>query len=520
MCDLILHNANVITIDPLCPRAELVAVNGSQIASVGDNGLLRKLRKPETQAIDCEGGTLLPGFIDAHCHIRSYAESLVCLNLSPRAGIRSISDIQRCIRDSCSNRPPGAWVRARGYNEFYIAEKRHPNRLDLDAAAPLHPVRLIHRSGHAHVLNSLALQLVGISEETGDPPEGLIDRDPETGKPAGILYGMGAYLAGKIPSLEDAGIERGLMQANENLLSYGITSVQDASAANDLNRWRWFEKMKARGIFKPRVTMLMGKKGFEESREKAFLSDLPTAVLKSGGVKILAGQIAGDLNPRQEALNEMVSAVHEAGLQAVIHAVEEPVIEAACNAISYAVGRFPRQDHRHRIEHCSVCPPSLMKKIAGLGIAVVTQPSFIHYHGDRYLATVPDSQLPYLYPVGSLLRNGLMVGASSDFPMADPNPLVSACASVARMTEGGKKISAWEGVAIYEALKMHTLGAAAAGFEEGIKGSISPGKVADLVVLSEDPFMVDPDQIKHIRVRMTILDGKVAWADSKFEKRR
>jgi predicted amidohydrolase YtcJ len=516
MCDLILHNANVITLDPVCPRAELVAVTGNRISLVGGNELLPTLRRPETHIIDCAGGTLLPGFVDAHCHLRSYAENFVALSLSPREDIRAIADIQRCIRDYCVGRPPGAWVRGKGYNEFYIAEKRHPTRWDLDVAAPHHPVRLTHRSGHAHVLNSLALRIVGISEETGDPPEGLIDRDPATGTPTGILYGMGAFLAGKIPSLEDAAIERGLKQVNHNLLSYGITSIHDASAVNDLNRWKWFEKVKAGGMIKARVTMLMGKRGFEESPQKAFSSRIPAAELKVGGVKIIAGQVSGDLTPSQEDLNDLVSAVHEAGLQAVIHAVEEPVIEAACNAISYAAGRSPRPGHRHRIEHCSVCSPLLMRRIAGLGITVVTQPSFIHHHGDRYLATVPDDRLPYLYPIGSLMRNGLMVGASSDFPMADPNPLVSIGAAVTRMTEGGQILFPREGVTVYEALIMHTLGAAAAGFEEGIKGSISPGKLADLALLDENILAIRPERIRNSRVMLTLLDGKIAWVHSAF----
>jgi predicted amidohydrolase YtcJ len=511
MCDLIIYNANVITMDPLQPKAGLVAVNGNRISAVGDQDLLGNLMKPKTQIIDCGGGTILPGFIDAHCHIYAYAANLVSLRLSPDEPIRSIADVQQRIRDCSRKLPSGAWVRGKGYNEFYLDEKRHPNRWDLDAAAPLHPVIITHRSGHAHVLNSLALQLAGIAESDGDPAGGMIDRDPETGQPTGILHGMGAYLSARIPPMEEAEIERGLALVNEKLLSYGITSVQDASTRNDRKRWMLLEEIKTRGVFKPRVVLLLGRNGFAESQHMAFVSRCDKADMRTGGVKIMVGRITGDLNPSQEELNEQIAAIHESGFQAVIHAVEEPEIEAACKAISYALRKYPKLDHRHRIEHGSVCSPPLIRKIASLGIAIVTQPAFIYYHGDRYLAEAPGDQLPHLYAMRSFLRNGLMVGCGSDFPVVDPNPLVSIGAAVTRRTQGGETVCAQQSITVLEALMAHTLGAAAAGFEEGIKGSISPGKVADMVVLSEDPFAVDPDQIKNIQIQQTILDGTAAW---------
>ncbi len=515
MCDLILFNANAITMDPARPKAGLVAIDGNQIATVGGNEALTGLRRPKPRIIDCHGRTLLPGFVDAHCHVHAYAESLVSLDLSPREQILSIPHIQRRIRDACEKLPAGTWIRARACNEFYLAERRLPNRWELDVAAPSHPVKITHRSGHAHVLNSVALQHVGISEGTGDPPEGLIDRDLETGLPTGILYGMSAYLAGKIPPLEAARLERGLRLANENLLSYGITSIQDASAVNGLREWRWFENQKARGVLQPRLTMMRGWKGFEESLPGSFGSPLNAAHLRPGGVKIIAGLVTGSLHPSRNALNDQVSAIHRAGLQAVIHAVEEPVIEAACDAIASALRQSPGQDHRHRIEHCSVCPPALLRRLGELHITVVTQPSFIYFNGDRYLETVPSDELEHLYPLDSIVRSGLPVAAGSDFPICDPNPLVGIGAAVNRTTESGKRVLPQQGISVSAALKMYTLGAAGAGCEEGIKGSISPGKFADLVLLEEDPFAVDPVRIKDIRAMMTILDGKVVWESAR-----
>jgi predicted amidohydrolase YtcJ len=511
MCDLILLNANVITMDPVQPKAEWVGIRGDRIVSVAAGGSLRKLRESKTQIIDCGGKSLLPGFIDTHCHVHAFAESVVSLDFSDRREFHSISDIQNKLLDACRNAPSGTWVRGKSFNEFYIDERRFLNRWDLDLAAPLHPIKITHRSGHAHILNSLALTLSGISEETGDPCDGLIDRDPETGIPTGILYRMGAYLAAKIPPVDDLELERGLILVNDKLLSCGITSIHDASSGNGLQRWRQYEAWKARKLLQPRLTVMMGFKSFADTPRETFSSFIGHSDLGLGGIKIIADQVTGSLHPGQEELNEQVLIIHKRGRQAVIHAVEEPVIEAACNALKYALNHQGRNDHRHRIEHCSVCPPSLLRKLAGLGVTVVTQPAFIYYHGDRYLRTVPDDQLEYLYAIGSMLRNGLSIGFSSDFPISDPNPMVGICAAVTRMTQDNHRVLPREGVGIADALKMYTLGAATAAFEERIKGSISPGKVADLIMLSEDPFAVPPEGIKDIQVLMTVLGGRVVW---------
>jgi predicted amidohydrolase YtcJ len=510
MTDLILFNAHVITMDPLRPSAELVAIEAENIVFVGNNDNLLTLARARTQLIDCDGKTLLPGFVDAHCHVHAFAEALVSLDLSPGAQVHSIKDIQGHIRGRAGRLPAGEWIRGKSYNEFYLSEKRHPNRRDLDAVAPLHPVKLTHRSGHAHVLNSLALERVGIGEETGDPPGGLIDRDPVSGVPTGLLYGFGSYLAGKIPPLESAEMERGVESASQKLLSYGVTSVQDASFANGLERWKQFERWKIDGLFRPRLTVMTGLDDFSKGARASCITSFPCAELRLGGVKILADEATGSLHPCQEDLDQAVNAIHAAGCQAAIHAIEENVIEAACHAIRFAVQKSPRQDHRHRIEHCSVCRPALLRRLAGLGAVIVTQPSFVYCNGDRYLQTVPQDQLGCLYPFGSMLESGLLVGAGSDFPLADPNPLVSIFAAVTRKSRSGSRLPQ-QGISVLEALAMHTISAAAAGFEEGMKGSIAPGKLADIVMLRDNPLSIEPDRLEDNRVMMTIVGGKIAF---------
>ena len=510
--DTIFYNAQVITLDTAAPAASFVAVKGDRIALVSGMGLSEELKRKAARVVDCSGKTLLPGFVDAHCHVTAYAESLVSVPLSPGDGVRSIPDIQDRMCAACAQVSPGEWVRGKSYDEFYIDEKRHPTRHDLDEAAPSNPVKLTHRSGHAHVLNSLALQNAGIDAATGDPPGGIIDRDLETGLPTGLLFGMGGYLSERIPGLDEAEIERGVERANEKLLSYGIASVQDASPSNDLKQWKRFESWKQRGLFVPRITMMLGLRAFSAFDEKTYSCSLRGTDLRLGAVKIMVDRVTGSLEPSQEELNEIIASVHAAGFQAAMHAIEEPVVEAAIEGIAYARSLHPRSDYRHRIEHCSVCRPALLEKLADLGCMVVTQPAFLHYEGERYLKTVAADDLENLYPVGAMAAGNLRTGFGSDFPIVDPNPMVGIGAAVTRRTEDGRRVPGKE-TDLLQAIKMQTLEAAAGNFEENLKGSISPGKLADFVLLSEDPFSVFPDRIKDIRVSLTVLGGRIVYGD-------
>jgi predicted amidohydrolase YtcJ len=509
--DLILLNANVITVDPFCHRAEAVAICRSRILGVGTNSEASNLAGARTRVIDCSGKTIVPGFIDSHIHLSAFAESLATLNLGPQNDVRSLSDMQARIRELAQTQPIRTWIRCGGYNEFYLKEKRHPNRWDLDVASSIHPIKLAHRSGHAHVLNSLALKLTGITAETPDPEGGLIERDLKTGQPTGLLYGMGDSLAALIPPLDAQQLNRAIERASDQLLSLGITSIHDASSRNDNERWNRFKQWKAQGLLKQKVSVILGVKGFEEYQKGILTGEGDESLLRLGGAKILLDETTGRLNPSQGELNELVLAIHRSGLQAVIHAIEKNPIEAACTAIEHALKRSPRPDHRHRIEHCSVCPPSLARRIASLGISIVTQPSFIYYNGDRYLKTVPDFHLQHLYPIKTLIENGVHVAAGSDCPISPADPLIGMYAAITRMSETGETLSAKECISPAEALRLYTAYGARTSFEETAKGSITPGKVADLVVLSDDPTTVSPEEVKNITVEATILDGKVVW---------
>jgi len=508
--DLILYNAKVITMQPEQPTAELVAINSNKILDIGSNENLGYFKGTRTELIDCQGKTVIPGFNDAHCHPRGFAASMLGIDCRPPL-VGSIDEIKALIRKQAAQTPKGRWIRAMNYNEYYLSEKRHPNRWDLDEAAPDHPVRLYHRSGHACVLNSLALKMAGISRETPEPPGGLIERDLETGDPNGMLFGMNPYMEKVVPILSEDELGTAYRLADQEYLSNGITSLQDAYRVGSLERWQMYQQLKEREGIKVRISMMVGAEAVGELQERGLSMGSGNSQLRMGGAKIILQTVTGSMDPSREELNRLVYEAHKAGFQLAIHAVEEDTLEAAITALERALHQIPRDGHRHRIEHCSVCPPHLMQRLKNIKAMVVTQPSFIYYNGERYLATISQNDQKWLYPIGSLLRGGIEVAGSSDSPIVPPNPLVGIYAAVSRKATTGQILLPQERILSLDALKMYTLSAAYSSFEEKSKGSINPGKLADLVILSDDPTQVMPEEIKDIQVLMTIIDGRVVW---------
>jgi len=467
--DIILKNANVISMEPGQPVAELVAIKGDKVRLVAGSGELEQVRGAKTRVIDCQGRTVVPGFNDAHCHIFSFIRKLLSLDLSP-SSVSSIKGIKAIIRRQVQNTPPGEWITGTDYNEFYLAEKRHPDRRDLDEVAPHHPVVLAHRSLHACVLNSRALSLAGITRATPEPPGGLIDR----------------YL--------------------------GTGELQDATVVNDYGRWQTLHGLKEAGEIKSRVSMMIGAGALPEFQQHGLTFGSGDSQLRLGAVKIMLNEATGELQPSPRELNRMVLDTHRAGFQVAIHAVERMSVEAAIGALEYIDCQYPRAGRRHRIEHCSQCPPRLLERLRRLGAVVVTQPPFIYYSGERYLATLPVSDLKWLYRIGSFHRSGLTVAGSSDCPVVPADPLVGIYAAVTRRDESGQQLLPREAISAGAALEMYTKNAAHASFEEKTKGSLAPGKLADIIVLSDDPTKTPPERIKDIKVEMTIIGGEVVWA--------
>jgi predicted amidohydrolase YtcJ len=506
---LVLRNAGAITMDLRRPQARTVYIQGGHILKVSSRDIDPKLAGDEAQVIDCRGRTVIPAFHDAHCHVTAFAESLLNMDVSP-ASVKSIEDIVSRIKAAAQILPSGAWIRCAGYNEYYLAEKRHPILRDLDRATTDHPVKLTQRSGHAHVLNSAALALAGITGSSEEPPGGMIERDLETGEPNGLLFGMGPYLAELIPPAGDTEMEGAISRASRMLLELGITTVQDASPGNGPERRAKFFDWIRRGVFLPRTVMMSGPEGAGQLLQGEEFNQEGTGLIR-GAVKIMLDEVRGSLNPSQEELNRLVLEIQDRGRQAAIHAVEENTVGAAITALEHAARKRPGKGRRHRLEHCSICTPAAAARLSHVGAAVVTNPAFIYYSGERYLATVPQEQLCHLYAIEDMLRAGIRVAAGSDAPVAGPDPLKAIYAAVTRLADNGRQVTPAQAVPAMEALRLYTSGAAYSCFLDGTLGTLSKGKYADLVLLNGDPLRAGPAELKEIRVEMTLMDGKVVY---------
>lgn len=524
MPDLLFTNANVVTLDPALARARSIRVRGDRIIEVSAQANQQPGSDARARRIDCAGRTIVPGFIDAHGHVFAHGERLLTLDLGPGA-VDSIEQIGQRLRARADSLPRHEWIRARGYDEFHLLEKRHPTRHDLDAAAPAHPVRLTHRSGHAHVLNSVALALAGITHESEDPRDGVIDRDLETGEPTGLLYGMHELVARVVPRLSGAQADRAIELASESLVAFGVTTVHDTSARNDLRRLESFREWALRGRLRTRVRMAIGWAAFQRLA-RAELAELAADAAGTGetdrvsaaGVKVIVHEATGRLSPPQSELDAIVEAIHRSGWQAILHAVEPATIAAACAAIERAVARAPRADHRHRIEHGSVCPPELARRIAAAGITVVTHPGFVYFNGERYLRTMPAEETRHLYPLRTLSESGVALAGSADFPVSPPDPLAGIRAAVTRRAANGERVGAQQAIDAVTALRLYTTGAARALRVEHDRGSIRSGALADFVILDADPTGVKAGH-DSIGVSATWIGGEMVFERRASERR-
>ena len=540
-----LINARVLTLDPEQPRAEAVALRGETIIAVGGQADVARLAGPGTQTIDCQGMCLLPGFVDAHCHLLATASSLQGLHCGPEE-ISNIQELQAAIRHRADSTPHGEWIRGFGYDDLALDERRHPTRWDLDPAAPRHPVRLDHRSGHATVLNSQGLRLAGIHQDTPDPVEGVIERKEDSGEPTGVLMEMGTFLRQRLGQLRgQKETDEGIARLSRLLLSNGITSVHDAGPNNDLARWDALRSLQTSGRLQCRITMLAGARHLGDFLMEGRRWGDGDQWLRLGHVKIMLGLTTGALQPDIEELERIVHEAHQSKFPVAVHAVEQEAVAAAAKVFEriqsgcplereprhtlssgavdwgrLALGGTPSDSiPRDRIEHCAECPPALAAQVYRSGAMVVTQAGFIFWNGERYRQRVDPGLLNSLYPIGSLNRYGIAVAFGSDSPVIDPNPWPAIYSAVTGFSRDAQPLAGnrddpplcTQMVPIEAALRMYTIAGAYADGTQNIKGTIRPGKLADLVLVDQDPTTVDQETLKDIHPVLTIMGGRVAW---------
>ena len=523
--DYVVINAKVFTINEDQPQAEAFAVKGDRFTAVGSSSDMRNLASSGTEIIDAEGMTVVPGFIDAHSHPSSAGvNELVQVN----ADLRSITEIKEVLRQRAAITQEGQWVRAFKYDDTKLAEGRPINRFDIDEVVPNHPVVVGHRGGHTGVYNSMALALAGVTSETPDPPGGRFYRDSN-----GVLTGLAAERAryvfnSLIPSDSTREQRRdGVKLITELMTKAGLTSVHQTGASrNDMIA---YQDARADGGMRFRMYLFPRVQLFEDLVNAGIRTGFGDEVLRIGAVKFSADGSAsertmrmstpfegrpddyGILTMSQEEIHEAVENAHRNDFQIGIHANGDVTIELVLNAYERVQRLWPRNDPRHRIEHCSLVNPALLQRIKDLGVIPAPFYTYVHYHGNKWVE-YGEEKMRWMFAHKSFLDYNIPVAPASDYTPGPFEPMMALQSMVTRKDFDGRVWGPNQRITIDQAMRICTLNGAYASFEENIKGSITAGKLADFVILADDPHDVDPDNIKNIEIVRTVVGGTTMYA--------
>lgn len=521
--DLVLYNGNFHTMDKAHPRVSAVAIRGDRFVAVGKDEEMRALIEPNGRAIDLQGRTVTPGFIDAHIHFLSYGLSLRAIDL---INTPTLLSAQERVRARAETTPAGQWLTGRGWDQSVWANGDFPNRADLDAISTEHPIFLSRKCGHVGWTNSMALQLAGIDANTPDPDGGEIERDA-AGQPTGILKENALGLIFRIlaePSPEEAiDAVRLAMQTVHKMGIVGIHNLEGAIAL------RAMQQLRAAGELKVRVTAQIPEADLDSAIALGIHSGLGDKFLRFGAVKVfsdgaLGARTAWMIDPYEgepqnfgisvasaEHMKEVVEKASRAGLAVFTHAIGDMANRVVLDAIE-ATRRAGIGLHlRHRIEHAQVLHPDDLDRFAALGVIPSMQP--IHATQDMLVADKHwGERSRYAYAWRTLWDSGAMLAFGSDAPVETPDVIQGIHAAVTRCrADGAPGGDGWipeERISVAEAVWAYTVGAAYASGEERIKGSITPGKLADLTILSQDIFSVNPMAILETDVTATLVGAK------------
>lgn len=523
--DLIVVNARVYTSDPALPRAEALAVKDGRFVAVGSTSDIRNLASPRTRVIDAGQMTVTPGFIDCHCHVSGVNELY-----SVNANVRRLRELQVNLRQAADKTPPGQWITATMFDDTKLDTTL--TRRELDEVSREHPIAVAHRGGHTTWYNSKAFELAGITKDTPDPDHGRFFRD-ESGELTGRVAERAREVFAKVgtretftPEQQRERARNGMRHISQLLTAAGLTSVHDAGANRE--RILAYEDARANGELRHRACFLVrGESTYEGFKAAGIYYGFGDEWIRVGGVKYGADGSAsertmrmstpyvgtddyGILTMTQQEIDEAVEDAHRNNFRVAIHANGDVTIDMVLKAYEKVLAEYPREDTRHRIEHCSLVNPDLLRRIKAIGAIPTPFWTYVYYHGEKWKEYGPE-KMEWMFAHKSFLETGIPVAGASDYGPGPFEPLMAIQSMVTRTDYNGNVWGPRQKITVDEALKVATINGAWASHEENVKGSITPGKYADFVMLEQDPHDVDPSTIKDIKIVRTVVGGKTMY---------
>ena len=528
--DLVIVNAKIRTMDVNRPQAEAVAILGYRIVAVGASGEVRQLANAKTRVVDAQQRLVLPGFNDAHVHFLTGGFSLENVDLrdadSPVEMARRLGEYARKL-------PKGRWIVGGDWDHERWSGAPLPTKQMIDAATPDHPVFVNRLDGHMALANSLALRLAGITKATADPPGGVLVRDAQSGEPTGIVKDAAEALIERV--IPERTFEEKCASARaacEFAVRCGVTSVTDMSAGEDV----WvYQYLAERGELKTRIYAVRSIVSWEVLRNTGVRAAFGNELLRIGGLKGFAdGSLGSSTALFFEPFNDQpcnrgllfeqmlpegimlqrVEAADKAGLQVMIHAIGDEANWRILEIYREVAEKNGSRDRRFRIEHAQHLRSGEIPRFGLQKVIASMQPYHAADDGRWCEKRIGPERAKGTYAFRSLLDSGAVLAFGSDWTVAPLNPLTGIKAAVTRQTLDGKHPEGWvpeQKISVDEAVRAYTVGSAYAEFADGVKGAITPGKLADMAMLDQDIYTVEASKIDNVRVVMTIMDGKVVY---------
>ena len=517
--ELILYNGNLWTVDPLLPRAQAVAISGGRFLAVGSNDDVLHLAAGRSRKIDLGGKAVLPGFNDAHSHpVESGVEHLRMVACDKD----SILAIQSALRQRAGKTPAGQWVLGFLYDDGKTP--RPLSRQDLDATVPDHPVLVRHRGGHTVFVNSMALKLAGVDEKTPDPPGGRFEHD-SAGQLTGHVGDRATAVFEKLiaykPTRDD--YRAGAKLISQMMTSKGVTSACDADATpEDL---QGYQDARDAGELKGRFYTHIDYGELDKMIAAGLHTGFGDEWVRVGAVKLFAdgsisertalltepyvglGDYRGISRASRETLYAQARKAYLAGWQVGTHANGDVAIDTILGVYEQLLRESPRRDPRLRIEHCTLVTPDLVRRIKTAGVIPLPFAGYVRFHGEK-MHFYGEERLKHMFAMRDFLDAGVKVAPGSDYTASPAEPMLWLQSEVTRTDASGHTWGANQRITVEEAIRCSTVHGAYASFEEGIKGALEPGQLADLVVWDHDLLRIGPESLMRVKPERTMLGGR------------